>query len=389
LLVIAKSDSATAVDALSILLGREHAEAMRLVVARASSGDDERRFAATEPLAGAGTPAALTPLIDLVRREHGPHKVRAFALVSTEKRADPQVGELLRDSLHAKDPHEAIAAANALASAGTQEARDALVSTLMTADQGLLYASVRALDNYRLDDAAAAALAQAGERNAAVAPLVMRKLIAVGSPQGTRLAETALHDDDPNVAVRAMESLREIGSKASLKIIEDAVHTTEGDVRALAVRALGDSRDPRVVEIITSALDDSSADVRESVASALRAVGGDKARNALIGMTRSSDADDRVSALQSLRDETDRGAQQRIREMLRDPDSRVQQYAIYAMAGNSAGVGELRRLVLDGGVPHQLRYDAAVALQRYSDLDERTSEWLATVTDGADYLYSE
>ena len=162
LIVIARSESATAVNALSILLGREHAEAMALVVARARSGDDERKFAAFELLARAGTQTALTTLIELVRSEHGPLKVRAFALFATDKRADPQVGELLRDSLRAKDPEEAIAAANALASAGTEEARSALVATRSSDNEGLLYASVRALDNYRLDDATAAALAQAG-----------------------------------------------------------------------------------------------------------------------------------------------------------------------------------------------------------------------------------
>ncbi len=391
LLVIAKSDSATAVSALSVLLGRDHAEAMVLVVARARSGDDERKFGAFELLAHAGTQSALTTLIELVRSEHGPLKVRAIILLATDKRGDPQVGEMLRDSLRAKDPEEAIAAANALAGAGTEEARNALVATLSTTDEGLLYASVRALDSYRLDDSTAAALAQAGERNPSVAPLVMRKLIAGGSPHGVRLAETAINSEDTNVAMRAVESLREIGSKASLKIIENAVHTTEGDVRSVAVRALGDSRDPRVVEIITSALDDNSPGVRESVASALRSVGGDKARSALIGMTRSSDADDRVAALQNLREETDRSAQLRIKEMMRDPDSRVQQYAIYAMAGNAVGIGELRRVVLDAGTPYQLRYDSALALQRYSELDERTSEWLASATEANDddaYIYS-
>lgn len=352
---------------------------------RAHTGDEESRFKAFEMLARAGTQVALVQLVQLVRTEHGALKIRAFGLFASDRRGDPAVGEMLRESLRSHDSDEAIAAANALASAGTDDARTALIAALSTSDEGLRYATVRALDNYRLDDSSAAALASAGERDPNVANLVMRKLIAVGSPHGIRLAETAIHSDDVSVSLRAMETLREIGGKASLKIMEDAVHTTEGEVRSVAVRALGDSRDPRMVEVLTSALDDSSSGVRESVAYALRSIGGDKARTALIGMTRSADPDDRVAAVQSLRDDSDRSATLRIKEMLRDPDGRVQQYAIYSMAGSTAGVPELRRVVLDGGLPYQLRLDAARALQRYSQLDDRTSEWLAAATGGNDY----
>lgn len=380
LLVIAKTDNESAFTALTYLLGRQHEDALALVVARARTGDDELRYRAFDMLASAGTAAALTQLVDLMRGEHGEFKGRLIRMLVAKRPGDAMLGELLRDSVRSTDMEEASAAALALGAAGTPEARDALLAALSSSDSDLVYTVVRALDSYRLDDSAAAALVRAAESHEGVTEIVMRKLLAVGSPHGVRLAETALHSSEPYVAARAIDMLRTVGNKAAFQLIEDAVHTTEGDVRSAAVRAIADSRDPRVVDILTNALDDPSPDVRSTVAYALRQVGGDKARDALLRMTRSADAGDRVAAVQSMRDLSDKPTLQRMNELLRDPDNRVAQYAMYSLAGNPSGVAMLRTLVVNGGGSHSVRYQAAIALQRYDMLDDRSSEWLAAAT---------
>jgi HEAT repeat protein len=175
-----------------------------------------------------------------------------------------------------------------------------------------------------------------------------------------------------------MQSLRGLQSPAALQLIEEAVHTSDGEIRSLAVRTLADTRDPRAVDIVTSALDDSDPSVRENVAYALRTIGGDKARSALLGLSRSADEQDRVAAVQTLRDDGDRSVEQRMTELLRDPSPTVVNSAMYALASSTTGAANLRALVLDGTRPYEMRYQAAMALERLDANDERTSQWLAS-----------
>lgn len=382
LLAVAKSDARTSVPALRHLLTREHPDAIALVTQRArGDGDEQERLDTLELLASNGAPAARKALVEIVRDERGSLKIKALEMLGREGNGDPAVGALLKDALRSADSSEATAAASALASFGTADARDALIAALSTRDPDVVTTAARSLESYRLDDAAAAALARAAETTPDVSPFVMRKLLAVGSPHGVRLAEAALHSGDSGEALRAVETLREVQSPAALKLVEEAVHTGEGEMRAVAVRALAESRDPRHVDVIVSALDDSDPNVRQNVAYALRTVGGDKARSALITLSRSSDVDDRVVAVQTLRNDEDPAAQSRLYELLRDPAPRVVDYTMNVLAGDSRGAGELRRMVLDGGQTYAQRYRAAMALQRYGELDDRTSEWLAAASD--------
>lgn len=389
LVEIAKSDAKVATSALGHLLARAHPKALEMVTARASAGTDDERLAAMELLSTNPSGAGIERLVELVRSTDGKLKARALGLLS--RRQEPAAAQLLTTSLQSADPAEAAAAADALSNTGTAEARDALVAALRSINPDVLYSSSRALENFRLDDASAAALAQAAQANESIAPHVMRKLLMTGNEHGTRLAEAGLESSDPAVAMRTVESLRQVNSKAALGLLETAVHATEGEVRASAVRALGDTRDPRTVATLRTALDDPNRAVRDNVAYALRTVGGDDAQNVLVELSRSVDPLDRAAALNGLRDSESRVVLQRATELVRDPSYDVSYAAMRTLASSTEGAVNLRRVVLDGSVPQELRIEAATALRNWDQLDERTSEWLAqaTASSGNEYIVVE
>jgi HEAT repeat protein len=373
LLEIAKSEQFGAERALARLLSHEDEEALGLVVARAGRGSVDERISALTLLADAGTDASSSRLLALVRGEHGELKTRALELVTRSRPGDPQVTELLRDSLHAGDADEQRAAATALGSVGTDEARDALVAALSSSDSDLGYAALSALASYRLDESACNAIHSAAISSPELMPEAMRKLLSAGSPQGLRLAETALGGDSA-LAQRTLQFLAESNPPGASELIARSVRASDEYVRAAALRALGQTRAPNALEVAAEALRDSSYRVRQTAASTLGDLGGERARDALIQMTRSPAATDRMLGLQYLPD--DPASLARTRELLRDSDSSVVYTAMRFLAANRDGAAVLRQLVMDPSRSDDARYDAANMLENYGRLDETTSAWL-------------
>jgi HEAT repeat protein len=237
LLEIAKSDQFGADRALARLLSHEDEEALGLVVARAGTGSVDERFSALTLLADAGTDASSSRLLALVRGEHGELKTRALELVTRSRPGDPQVTELLRDSLHAGDADEQRAAATALGRVGSDEARDALVGALSSSDSDVGYAALTALASYRLDESACNAIQSAALSSPELMPEALRKLLQVGSPQGLRLAETALAGESA-LAQRTLQFLAESNPPGASDLIVRSVRASDEYVRTAALRAL-------------------------------------------------------------------------------------------------------------------------------------------------------
>jgi HEAT repeat protein len=285
------------------------------------------------------------------------------------------VTELLRDSLHAGDPDEQRAAATALGKVGTDAARDALVAALSSSDTDLGYAALTALASYRLDESACNAIHSAALASPDLMPEAMRKLLSVGSPQGLRLAETALGGDSA-LAQRTLQFLAEANPPGASELIVRSTRAGDEYVRAAALRALATTRAPNAIEIAAEATRDSSYRVRETAASTLNSLGGDRARDALIQMTRSAQPSDRLLGLQYLPE--DAASFARTRELLRDPDTGVVYTAMRFLAAKSDGAIVLRQLVMDPSRSDDTRYDAANMLENYGRLDDATSAWLQT-----------
>jgi HEAT repeat protein len=373
LLEIAKSNQYGAERALARLLSHEDEEALGLVVARAGTGTVDERLSALTMLADAGTDASSSRLLAIARSEHGELKTRALELVTRSRPGDPQVTEMLRDSLHAGDADEQRAAAIALGRVGTDAARDALVSALTSSDSDLGYAALSALSSYRLDESACNAIYSAALSNPELLPEAMRKLLSAGSPQGLRLAETALSGDSA-LAQRTLQFLAEANPPGAADLIVRSTRSGDEYVRAAALNALASTRAPNAVDVIAAATRDSSYRVRTTAASALSGLGGDRARDALIQMTRSAQPSDRLTALQYLPD--DPTSLSRTRELLRDSDSSVVYTAMRCLAANSDGAVYLRQVVMDTSRSDDSRSTAANMLENYGHLDEVTAAWL-------------
>lgn len=384
LLEIGKSDQYGADRALARLLSHEDEEALDLVVGRAGSGTVDDRFSALSLLADANTDSSSSQLLSLVRGEHGELKTRALELVTRSRPGDPQVTEILRDSLHAGDEDEQRAAANALGRVGTDEARDALVSALTSSDGDLGYAAMTALASYRLDDAACNAIHSAALSNSELLPEAMRKLLQAGSSQGLRLAETALAGE-PALAQRTLQFLAESNPPGAAELIVRSTRASDEYVRAGAIRALASTRAANAVELASEATRDSSYRVRETAAAALSSMGGDSGRDALLKMTRSAEPSDRLIAMQYLPD--DAASLARTRELLRDTDSGVVYSAMRSLAASREGAVMLRQLVMDPSRGDEARFNAANMLDNYGRLDDATAAWLETARAHQDNYY--
>lgn len=382
LIEIAKAGEYGAGKALERLLARDIPEALDLVVERAKSDNMQERLAAFDLLAGAGTDEAAAKLIALVRADHSEAKVAALELVVRTRPADPQTLLLLRESLLGGEIDEQRAAATALGKVGTDEAREALVRALGSPD--VAHAALGALSAYRLDEATSSAIMSAASSNAELLPEAMRRLLSAGVADGLQLAQRAL-DGDETSAIRALQILGETSTPGAVELITRATRASSEDVRMTAIRSLGSQRDDKAVDAVAAALRDTSPGVRETAAGALNSIGGDRARDALLAMTRSAEASDRLTALQYLPDDPASGV--RMKELLRDPDSRVSYYALRGLVASQQNAHLARALVFDASAPYETRYHAARLLEGYGRIDEATQAWLDEQRASGDYYY--
>ncbi len=373
---VAKTDSYGAERALTRLLSHEHPEALELVVARTATGTTDERIEALSLLADAGTETASQQLFAVVKDATGELKIRGLELVSKGRPGDPAVTTMLRGSLLSADIDEQRAAAVALGTIGTDEARDALVDALRSGNSDLTATALSALGSYRLDEAASNAIYAAAVAEPSLIDEAMRKLVSAGSPAGLRLAETALAGE-AYAAGRTLDLLAGMNTPGAIELITRSVRSRDDYVRATAVRILAATRAERALEISVDALRDPSFRVRETAAGALRQLGGERAGEALINMTRSSDPVDRRMALEYLPETP--AAMERLRSLVRDSDASVAYGAMRALAASGqGGAAQLRTLVFANSASLDTRLTAAHLLRSYDLLDDATRSWLDT-----------
>jgi HEAT repeat protein len=361
LLVIAKSESRNRWDAVEALVKDGNEEATQLAIAHARSSDPDTRTEALDALAAAATPPAIDALLDLAR---GSSEMKGYAieLLGGARPSDPRVVTLLAEAVRSRVPAEAQAAARVLASAGTVEARDALLAALASSDESIASTAAGSLAKFRVTDEVAMALRNAMRSHPQLGGRVMGQLVSAGSPLGIELAKEAVRGEDLNEAYRALGALERASVPGALEVMVEATRARDPQLRAEAVSSLAGSGDKRAVDHVAAALRDSEPAVRAAAARSLGQLGTSQAREHLMTMTRSSNIDDRTAAVSNLRQFEDPESGRRLGELVRDPNPAVANAAIEAVVDRDDGLTTLRGFLGDRSAAYELRRQAAVQL---------------------------
>lgn len=375
LLTIARSDRRERSTVLAALISRGNADAMQLATDLVTSGTPAERSEALEMFASAGTKAAAHALVDIARTQTGEGHLEALRLLA-RRAGDPEVARFLQDTLQSGKPEEAAAAAEALAHAGTTQARDALVAALSNGDDQLTEIAMTSLAQFRLTDDVSAALVAAAHANPELVPEVMRRLLSEGSKAGYTLAETALAAGGRD-AISALDALGRAGTPGAIRLLEGAISAGDPELRRAALDHLGTLRAEGAEETVIGALRDPEASVRDAAVSALGSLGTANAKSALLALARTGTPDDKRAVVTSLRELDDPAVGQTIVGLVRDPDPDVALTAIEAAVARGADIdGDLTSIVRNADLPYLLRVRALHTLRNPDAVDQRLRDEL-------------
>ncbi|HTL34007.1 MAG TPA: HEAT repeat domain-containing protein [Kofleriaceae bacterium] len=385
LVEVAKAHPNEHKDLLRHLVTAGNTEGVALTLQLGHSSEQSDRLMAIEIFAGAGTNDALLHALELVRNEHGDGKAAALRMLASTQPGEPAVFELLRDTVRGGTSDEAVAALGVLSKAGSEDARELIVSALTNSSADVVGAAVTALASFRMTPEAANALRSAAESHPELASGVMRQLFTVNSPVAVQIADRLLRSGDRSDAEQALRALEQAGTPEAAELLVRTARTADPETKASAIRSLASSGDKRAADVIIAALHDNNAQVREQAIYSLGSVRTDKARDALIDFSRTNDASDRRTALLALRDYGDARSQQRIIDLTRDPDASVRYYAIDYTPDTAAGATALKSILNDKGYDTSTRWRAANSLRYRGQMDDHTAQMIQALD--AEYGY--
>ena len=363
-----------------------NADAMTLAIELAKTGGRNDRYEAMRVLGDAGTPKAFDALLDIASTSRGQARVTALETLAQTHPSDPAVGQLLSDALFSGRREESAYAATVMGRLGTEDARQALVVALTGKDEQLAAAAAGALGQMGMTDTVKTALLGAARDNPHVKMQVMNQLVALGAPEGLRLAEEMLSGKDTSGASQAVWALASNGTADAKRLLERALDSKEPSVRMAAISSMANSPDERSTELLLRLSRDADPGVRSQALSTLGQIGGERAQAAIIDATRSGKTEDRVAAISSLASMDDAKASQQLASLLRDRDPDVVRAAI----GSSYNAGPevdsaLTQMLDDPAVKDDLKSYAASQLRsRGVDLDERTEQIVTKLVGAAD-----
>lgn len=162
------------------------------------------------------------------------------------------------------------------------------------------------------------------------------------------LAE-ALNDADETVRVYAAWALGAIGGGLAVEALSEASRGDDAGVRTMAVYGLGAIGDERAAEALYRAVEDPVLDVRVNAVVALARIGDQAAEERLLGMLESAYWDQvpgmldgertlaRLAAVQAAGVLNSPAVREQLQEVgVRDPDLRVREAALSALAGGES-----------------------------------------------------
>jgi len=375
--VVKEGSNAARRAALPRLLRIGNEDALRVAAEMATTGSRNDRIQAMNLLAESGTPKAWDALIDIAGKARGQVRVSALEMLAQHRPSDPSLEALLGDSLFSGRRDESQYAASVLGRIGTEQARQTLLAALTGNDKQLSTAAANALGQHAANDAVKAALLTAARDNPQIRSQVMNQLVALGAPEGLRLAEDMLGDTKhPGAANSALYALAQSGSADAKRLIERALTTGSFDVKVAAIRSIAQNPDDHTTDLLVRLTRDDNANVRAAALASLGQVGSEVAQRAILDAAHSSKSEDKIAALRGLMSMDDARASQEIAQLVRDSDPAVAQVAINSSYNGGTEVDQaLVAVVNDARASEALRIAAANQLRgRGATLDDATEQ---------------
>lgn len=382
LAVVKQGTAAEKKAALPRLVKLGNPEAIALATDLAQKGSTQDRYQAMQMLATAGTPQTIDAVIALAAKQRGTLKIQGLELVSRARPHDPQVTQLLADSLTSGRRDEAQYAAGVLARMGGSDAQHALLAALNGKDKALAQAVAQNMGSMVSDETVKAALLSAGQTNPEIKATLMTQLVNNGSPDGMKLAEELLAGKDPSAAQQAVWALANQSTPEAKALIARAIDSKDPNVRQAAIGTLARDPDDKSLDTLTNLARSQDSQTKQAALSALGQIGDERAQAVLVDAARSGKSEDRVQAISSLGMIDDPRVSAQIAAMMRDPDPQVASAAISSSYNGGPEVdATLSQIVVDPSANEQMKMIAAMQLRnRNTDMDPSTQAVVEKLT---------
>jgi HEAT repeat protein len=362
----------------SQLAGNDDDEVIDLMLDMAKNGPQQQRGGTLGLLAQSSSPRARTAIVEIARG-NGPSALDALRILGDSATQSPEGTGVLIDALYSKNQSKMQAASWALASAGSEEGRAALVSAMQS-------------DDIRLARLATDAAGQLGgmtevtetlhdlannAKDPQVKASALRQLVSSGSDEAGRFVVEAINKGEAD-ADYLISSVLMSNSADSDQVVAAAAKSDKPSTRAALAGALamrgGDEASMKLLDSLSRDDDDS---VKSSAIYAMSSIGSRESIDRLVEIASNGDKSTRQIALSVIGNTGDPRATQLIANAISSDDNQVVQSAIYssqsagpevdtallALAENDDAEMHYAPLALISGVLHQTACCAIVRKQ--------------------------
>jgi HEAT repeat protein len=375
----------------SQLAGNDDDEVIDLMLDMAKNGPQQQRGGTLGLLAQSSSPRARTAIVEIARG-NGPSALDALRILGDSATQSPEGTGVLIDALYSKNQSKMQAASWALASAGSEEGRAALVSAMQS-------------DDIRLARLATDAAGQLGgmtevtetlhdlannAKDPQVKASALRQLVSSGSDEAGRFVVEAINKGEAD-ADYLISSVLMSNSADSDQVVAAAAKSDKPSTRAALAGALamrgGDEASMKLLDSLSRDDDDS---VKSSAIYAMSSIGSRESIDRLVEIASNGDKSTRQIALSVIGNTGDPRATQLIANAISSDDNQVVQSAIYSSqsAGPEVDTALLALAENDDAEMHLRQQAVTTLVNRGADVDDDTLAALRTTT-GADDMPGE
>jgi HEAT repeat protein len=380
--VVKQGTSTDRLDALPRLLKASNPEALALTVELARNSGRNERSRALRILDQAATPAAYAAELELAHSDYGDVRMSALQLLVSSHPREPQVGELLRQTLTSGHRDDVTLAISMLGHLDSDEARHTLLGVVANSakDSDLASQAIAALGNSRLDAESKTALLAAAETSPEIKLQLLHQLVDANDSDGIRLAREMVSGGDQTQSAQAVFALAQAETPEAKELIGQAMSSSEPAVRIAAMQTLVANPDEASTDKLLGFLRDPDETVRTNAMQLLGQVGSQRAQDAVLAAAHDGSTDARVAAIATFGNLDDPRATQQLPQLIDDGDPKVVAAAISVAYNAGPEVDpKLLRIVEDVNVPSDVRTQAANMLrERGTELDDNAK----TAVDG-------
>lgn len=365
------------------LAGREDDEVIDLMLDMAKNGPQQHRGGTLGLLAQSSSPRARQAIIDIASG-HGPSSIDALRILGDGANQTPESTGVLIDALYSKNQGKMQAASWALASAGSEDGRAALVSAMQSDDIRLARLATDAAGqlggmtevNETLQELASNA------KDPMVKASALRQLVNSGSQEAGRFVVDAINkgeaDADYLISSVLMSGSADVDQVVAAASTSDKASTRAALAGALAMRG-GDENSMKLLNSLSRDDDDS---VKSSAIYAMSSIGSSESIDRLVEMASGGDKQTRQIALSVIGNTGDPRATGLIVDAIKSDDNQVVQNALYSSQNAGPEVDSaLLALAENDDAEMHLRQQALTSLvQRGADVDEDTLTALRKTT---------